>query len=374
MFISDIVTFLQKPLKPLFHQYSSMDTGQSSAQNETENEDKLDQFLKKGADILETFTSSIEAFQNQTMEIKQLQQTVIGLKRKFEGNDDEEGKRIRNDADRDDSSEDEVALMMDDSETKSEDYITDLDDFFKHEQVVGEKIQERVANVVNKSLRGTTDNVKIKQVKDKYKRPENVENLQIPKVDQLLWNQLQTSTKAKDAVKQRMVGQLNAGITPLVVAMDHISGNKEPKIEILKECIGDTFKIMCSEINKLNEERREAIKKEIFPHLKTICSSEHPASATKLFGDGLMDQLKNLESGKNIKLTARGAQQSFLGRRGGLKPSYQTLGQQSQSPSYKTRMGLSRHMNYRQRYKNYGKKLPNQAGLRGKGPLKTKRY
>ena len=110
---------------------------------------------------------------------------------------------------------------------------------------------------------------------------------------------------------------INQALIPLIKAMDHISGNGSPDLSILKSYMGDSVKIQCDNVHKLNLARREAIKKELFPKFKTLCSEDQAISATGLFGDNLAEQTKNMESSKLIKMTDKGNQKNFLFMRGG---------------------------------------------------------
>jgi hypothetical protein len=64
---------------------------------------------------------------------------------------------------------------------------------------------------------------------------------------------------------KKMLGVLNQSMVPLLRAMDHVVGNKAPDNSTLKTYISDAVKIISGEVNKINQQRREAIKKEVFP-------------------------------------------------------------------------------------------------------------
>jgi hypothetical protein len=85
-----------------------------------------------------------------------------------------------------------------------------------------------------------------------------IDNLQVPKVHNFLWEQLKTHTKTQDVQKQNMLGVLNQSM--VLQAMDHAVGNKAPDNSTLKTYISDAVKIISGEVNKINQQRREAIK------------------------------------------------------------------------------------------------------------------
>ncbi len=179
----------------------------------------------------------------------------------------------------------------------------------------GDAIPEKLCRIVNKSLRNTPDQEKLKQLQEKYKCPANVENVQIPKIDGFLWDQLKTSTKSMDFLRQKTIGELNLVLLPVIQALIHLSEDS-PEMSQVKECVGDAFKLICHGVNSTNQQRRDTIKKELFPKFKAICGMDHPASATKLFGDNLADESKQLDTSKSIKMTAKSQHHFWRSGRG----------------------------------------------------------
>lgn len=121
-----------------------------------------------------------------------------------------------------------------------------------------------------------------------------------------------------------MLGVLNQSMVPLLRAMDHVVGNKTPDNNSLKTYISDAVKIISGEVNKINQQRREAIKKEVFPRFKSLCTDDQPISASGLFGDNLADKSKNLDASKSVQMTPKGSnKKNFLFKRGGERQSDQ---------------------------------------------------
>lgn len=80
---------------------------------------------------------------------------------------------------------------------------SELQVFFQNVDEIGDAIHEDLANVANKALRSKSEPEKTKQMQEKHKRPKNVENLQIPKVDEQLWMQLKRVSKSYDFAIQK---------------------------------------------------------------------------------------------------------------------------------------------------------------------------
>lgn len=223
-------------------------------------------------------------------------------------------------------------FAQEESDTEDRDtgsFLEDLDQFFSEQKETGEELSEKLATITNRALRGSDkrDVEKIKEFREKYKRPVNVDNLQVPAVEELVWRQIQSNTKNVDFLLQKVTGNYALALTPLLRALDLIrsKGSQEDVTNYLM----DTFKILCLTFKATSTSRAERIRRDIQPQFKAICDNE--PSATKLFGDNLQEMVKKLETNK-VKLVnlANTAHKPFLSRRGGSKQGYRPYNNQSQ--------------------------------------------
>ncbi|XP_060553557.1 uncharacterized protein LOC132714668 isoform X2 [Ruditapes philippinarum] len=212
-------------------------------------------------------------------------------------------------------------LIQEESATEEKDtgsFLEDLDQFFSEQKETGEELNDKLAAITNEALRGSDkrDVEKIKEFREKYKRPVNVENLQVPTVEEVVWRQLQLNTKTVDFLLQKVTGNYALALTPLLRALDLLKSKGSQ--EDITSCLMDTFKILCLTFKATNTSRIERIRKDIQPQFKAICDNE--SSATKLFGDNLQETVKKLETNK-VKLVnlTTGAHKPFLSKRGGLQ-------------------------------------------------------
>lgn len=192
-----------------------------------------------------------------------------------------------------------------------------------------------MATVVNRILWEDPNKDKFKELKEKYKRPANVDNMQVPTIDNTLWRVLDRQTRAVDLQLQRDMGSLTTCMIPVLHILDSLqnpTGNQKEDIKKIKGLAGDTFKLMSHFIVANLQQRKEKIKKEkhLKPRVKAILK-ETTSSSTQLPGDKLKEEMKVL-SEKAISLTTdggtdksgyRSSQQSFLSRRGGRQQTYQ---------------------------------------------------
>ncbi|WAR02998.1 POL-like protein, partial [Mya arenaria] len=154
--------------------------------------------------------------------------------------------------------------------TTGDSFLDSIEQFFEQEETLGEAMTEKVANTINKALRGKTDNEKMKKPGEKYKRPSNINNLQTPRLEPFLWDQLKNGTKSIDANHQKLIAALNLTLLPIVKALEELHLNKTNSGDKLAEYVGDAFRI-AGQICAINNERRESVKRELTSKFKPLC-------------------------------------------------------------------------------------------------------
>ena len=175
-------------------------------------ESRFDEFLKRGEEILDTFTQSIRGFEAQSLQIRHLAQEVshlkgfsVGKRSNVDVVEDATVKRTRTEAVSSDSEYrstiDDIDQIMNESDatTSSEPMldpcIDDKSSFIVQDEKLGDDVKPEVARVLNASLRSAADGTKLKSLLESHKRSGNVSNLQVPRVDRFLWDQLNQTTK-----------------------------------------------------------------------------------------------------------------------------------------------------------------------------------
>jgi hypothetical protein len=160
----------------------------------------------------------------------------------------------------------------------------------------------------------------VRESAERIKRPENCESLVCTKVDELIWNRLQVSTKSLDSRFQHGQLFLVKSITVLVNILDKIVSNKEvEKEELVRELIKAVEMLSYSNY-ELNMRRRECLKSDIdCVNYLSLFSSGVPANQF-LFGGELGKRLDEIEKTNKAvskvmtnKNTRRG---NFQGARG----------------------------------------------------------
>ena len=203
--------------------------------------------------------------------------------------------------------------ILSDGELASEDESDDdiLKEFklvFKGTEKSGPAIDKGLTDVVNEGLRSVGQSEEVKKLQEKFIRPTNVDNLQVPKVEPIIWRNLSDKGKATDAAVQKAVSKFMPGLTAIVQQLELINKHKkEPKkISVFKEIkklSTETVSALSHAVSVSCQQRKDAIKSELDSKFHSLCEPAHLASATQLFRDNLNAELKELDDSKKVHVS-----------------------------------------------------------------------
>ena len=118
-----------------------------------------------------------------------------------------------------------------------DDILKELKSVFKGTEKSRPAIDKGLAEVVNEGLRSAGKSEGVKKLREKFIRPSNVDNLQVPKVETIIWRNISDKGKATDAAVKKDVSKFMPGLTAIVQQLKLINKNKEllKKIPVFKE-------------------------------------------------------------------------------------------------------------------------------------------
>ncbi|MES9883956.1 MAG: hypothetical protein ABW185_24165 [Sedimenticola sp.] len=201
-------------------------------------------------------------------------------------------------------------------------FLSDLDQYFEPTMDTGDNVSVKFAEIINRILRAPADDKRFEDIKGKYRRPDNLQHLQVPAVNSSIWRQLPRESKVADAQMQKALGQFGTCIVPIVRGIDYAQSVSDAPLnkDTIMGYFGDAFKLMAFTMTLINKTRRDKILKELLPQFRTVCTKSS-LSDTQLFGDTLKDDLKSVNE-RAVPMTSstlrqRQQQQSFLSKTGG---------------------------------------------------------
>ena len=240
----------------------------------------------------------------------------------------------------------ELDNILSDGELASEDesdddILKELKLVFKGTEKSGPAIDKGLADVVNEGLRSVGQSEEVKKLREKFIRPSNVDNLQVPKVEPIIWRNLSDKGKATDAAVQKAMSKFMPGLTAIVQQLELINKHKKelkkiPVFKEIKKLSTEAVSALSHAVSASCQQRKDAIKSELDSKFHSLCEPAHPVSATQLFGDNLNAELKELDDSKKVHV-------SIAKKRGFFKPERKNRYDKKYSSQEDFRRGFSKN-------------------------------
>ena len=158
-------------------------------------------------------------------------------------------------------------------------------------------IATQIADLIDNILSGKLSADTAKERGEKYFPPENCSRVGTVTVNEEIWDLLSRRAKTVDLAFQRVQDTLTQGLSSLALLADKLAKDAQTNTTI---CAKDVLQhvmdslVLISQANwSLNMKRRELIKPDLESPFTKLCKPEI-APTTKLFGDDLSKQLKEL--------------------------------------------------------------------------------
>jgi hypothetical protein len=216
----------------------------------------------------------------------------------------------------------------------------------------GPPISEHLAKIINSKLADGLDITKLKEILSKYQRPQNYEEMYVPKVNPEIWQKLKPYAKKQDTIIK--------GLSSLATSMNTLLECREtktiPDYKAIIPQLLDTTALFGHVWNEISYKRKAAIRSILHPDFKPLCSRSHKVGPL-LFGE---DLAKTAQDVRNSSKAVASLTTQFSGQS---SQSYQTK-RFSPYPPQTSRLFFSkrgrahfpprRHQNYqnRKQFKN----------------------
>ena len=346
---------------------------------------RMERFVDSGEELLRNLTKTVQdltgrgnSLKTLSKTVQDLQQEVQSLKRQNSDHSDSTvpNKKVRaadepgpsglqespstgkNRDEMDEFLEGDGSEVEISDEEQDTDLLDDIEQYFETKAETGDNLSEKMARVLNRVLREDPDDEKLKELKERYRRPGNVDMLQVPTIDSSLWNVLDRQSRAVDLILQRYMSNIATCMVPVLQIVDVLQSQTsaddrtalKQRLNQVKALSGDAFKLLSHTIRANIHERKSRIEKLTYlkPRLKSILK-DNKSSATQLFGDNLKDEMKSVNE-KAVALTVdqvdrpKHSRPHFLSRRGG---NYQMPQRRNQGPPFRYNSRDQGRPNYR---------------------------
>ena len=176
--------------------------------------------------------------------------------------------------------------------------LQDMGQEFDREEVLGPKVNDTLARVVNSGIRAKIDRNVAKELCEKFVRPRNCEALVVPKINKELWNTsaFKKTTKEGDKCFQTAQRYMSQGLIPLVSLMDKLlETDQAEEFRLAKE----SFQLLAYAHRDISNIRRQQLKGVVSDKYKQLCNDSTPLTGN-LLGDDLEKQIKTLDEMRKV--------------------------------------------------------------------------
>lgn len=172
----------------------------------------------------------------------------------------------------------------------------------------GDPVDSWVAQFVDKALSAPPAKDILADVCDKYKRPENVVNLQVPAVEPAVWLAISSKARTKDNLRQKHQETFVKMLTALTAAANELNNrymkdqkSNNPQLEWLMEPLGQLKDAIViggfHNMQDIIKRRRYDLEYFMPEKYRRLCSdfTTFPPSPTALLGENIEDAVKQMD-------------------------------------------------------------------------------
>ena len=188
-----------------------------------------------------------------------------------------------------------------------DDLLDELEQFYSQNSQTGPKVNDKLSKLIHTMLRAKVSDEKMKEKAGRFRRPQNCENLVLPKVNPEIWSKMASRAKSRDLNLQNVQVYLIMGLIPVIQSlqklynwrkMDKKTADKSVSIgdedlSGITSDLCDSFSLLAHSNYQMCLLRREYIKPELNAQFRSLCSSAPITSW--LFGDDICGQIKDLQ-------------------------------------------------------------------------------
>ena len=145
------------------------------------------------------------------------------------------------------------------SKANEDEFLGELSKFYESEGTVSDPINAKLASLVDKMVKTSLSEDKLKEKHEKYNRPENCENLINTRVNPEIWSKIRSNTRSRDLKMQKLETSLLKSMIPVVKMSDkllELKSNSKPASESdVSEFLQlslDSLALMGHSINEVN--------------------------------------------------------------------------------------------------------------------------
>ena len=181
---------------------------------------------------------------------------------------------------------------------EEEDYLLQIEKQFAAEDIRGDNLHPRVANLWKTAMETTASKEKIEETLKRQLVPGNCDGMLVPLVNKEMWVKLSKSCKDTDSNLQKLQQLVLYALIPVLKLMSKCVESREGSITLNPNTclpfLGDSLRLMSSAHLSLTRLRRSMIKPDLHSNYRELCSGDYNVTSPMLFGDDLSGRIKEI--------------------------------------------------------------------------------
>jgi len=181
------------------------------------------------------------------------------------------------------------------------DFLNDISQQYGEDVDKGPSIDTAIAEIINTFLNRKIPDEKVAKTCQAYAIPRNVSGVAMPKVNPQLWGKLSPTTRSNDLRHQKIQSRLSKGMIPIIQVLATLNQKRSNKESIdasetqnIMRHLFDAMALLSSADYEISMKRRDAIKPDLNPTVRSqLCSPQNKVTEC-LFGDDLTQILKDI--------------------------------------------------------------------------------
>ena len=200
------------------------------------------------------------------------------------------------------------------------DMFDSFSDICDSNEKLGAPVKSSLASLTDKLLQLKVDDSVVKDKRDLYSRPQNVQYLEAPKLNKPIWSSVNHQVQITDSLLQSIEADFLASAIPTISVMEKIFNAKDDMASLNANELIDTLKDSLIFLGSANvnmvKSRRKLVKKVLPNHMHGLCSDTIQFSSSNLFGDDLNSSVKEVSELNRISRSFQPRGIPVRGRRG----------------------------------------------------------
>ncbi|KAK3868375.1 hypothetical protein Pcinc_026224 [Petrolisthes cinctipes] len=180
-------------------------------------------------------------------------------------------------------------------------FLRTLDDCFHGDEPKGDPLSDRLASILNVSLRRRPNSDTVKTTCSRLKVPNNVPNMKVPETNSAITKVMNVGGKLLDARLAHTNNILLRALVPLAICISNIGEKTGKPLNTYLEGFNDSLRLVVSAFNYINQLRKEVIRFHVIDNaLSELCKGGCEVGTDELFPFDVVKKCDEIHKTKKL--------------------------------------------------------------------------